>query len=492
VKKRRSTSGLTGRLGLIAMLAVVVIVLVFALLAWTIVSMRRQTDERRNAQQVALAAHRLEKSVLDLETGERAFLITRQDSFLQPWRAARDRFPAESQRLQALVSSSVGEGAPDPALARRIGVRVDSYFFEYSLPLVLRLRAHRYGQDVIAAAVAEGKQRVDELRGLFNRLLGLETARTAHEQADANSFGTRALVLGIGGLLLVLAAVVGGLFYLARTVTRPVVRVAEAAGALARGELDRGVSTDTTRAAREVVSLTESFDAMAEVVRDQRVRLEDHNALLERRVSARTAELEQARYEALLMLAIAAEYRDDDTHRHTQRVGRNAALLAQRLGLAEGTVDLLKAAAPLHDVGKIGISDTIMLKPGRLTPSEFETMKLHVTIGASILGTSAEPLFHIAAQIALTHHERWDGSGYLQGLAGEQIPLAGRIVAVVDVFDALIHARPYKEAWPVERAIEEIQRGAGSHFDPAVVAAFLTIDPGTFAADVAADAATVA
>ncbi|MEA2483789.1 MAG: cyclic di-GMP phosphodiesterase, partial [Thermoleophilaceae bacterium] len=281
-----------------------------------------------------------------------------------------------------------------------------------------------------------------------------------------------------------LAVIVAGLAHLARTVTRPVVRVARAARAIADGSDGyEPVTGNKSHAAREVKSLTESFDAMAEIVRSQRDGLRRQNTMLERRVRERTGDLETARYEALLMLAVAAEYRDDDTHRHTQRVGRNAALVAEELGLGKETVELLRLAAPLHDVGKIGVSDSILLKPGKLTPAEFEAMKQHVLIGESILASSSEPVFHFAAEIARTHHERWDGTGYLGGLIGDQIPLAGRIVAVVDVFDALTHARPYKDAWPVARARQEIEAGAGSHFDPDVVAAFIAIDPHTFGAD---------
>jgi response regulator RpfG family c-di-GMP phosphodiesterase/CHASE3 domain sensor protein len=490
---RGFTSGLTGRLAIAAALVLAVVVTVFALLAMTTLNLRRQTDERRDAQRVALAADALQKSVLDIETGARAFLITREERFLEPWRAARDRIAPESRRLEELVSGHAANGGAQPALATTIAARVHSYFFDQSLPLILRAQSRRLAPKVVSAELSEGKRRVDELRRLFARLLAVEARHTAAEQADAGRVGNVAVALGLGGLLLIVAVVIGLVTYLARTVTRPLVQVAEAAAALASGRLDRHdlVSRDGSRAAREVVSLTESFDAMAEVVRDQRDRLEDHNALLERRVGERTSELETARYEALLMLAIAAEYRDDDTHRHTQRVGRNAGLVGEALRLGEETIGLLRAAAPLHDVGKIGISDAIMLKAGPLTPEEFETMKLHVRIGASILGTSSEPLFHVAAQIALTHHERWDGSGYLAGLAAEEIPLAGRIVAVVDVFDALTHSRPYKDAWPVDRAIEEIERGAGSHFDPDVVAAFLTVEPALLVADAPADLVAV-
>jgi putative two-component system response regulator len=197
---------------------------------------------------------------------------------------------------------------------------------------------------------------------------------------------------------------------------------------------------------------------------------------LERRVKERTRDLEETRLEVVVRLAVAAEYRDDDSGRHPERVGQLAALLAEGLELPAETVDLIRRAAPLHDVGKVGIPDSILLAPGKLTPLEFEAMKAHVEIGAEILGRSRSPLLRTGEEIALTHHERWDGTGYLAGLAGEDIPLSGRIVAVADVFDTLIHRRPYREAWPVDRAADEIRRTSGRHFDPRVVAAFEALD----------------
>ncbi len=201
--------------------------------------------------------------------------------------------------------------------------------------------------------------------------------------------------------------------------------------------------------------------------------LQAQNQHLERLVRVRTQEVESAQLEILERLAQAAEYRDDDTGQHTQRVGQVAARLAEVLGLPTGEVDLVRQAAPLHDVGKIGISDTILLKPGKLTPEEFATMQNHTTIGARILARSRHPLLQKAEEIARTHHERWDGSGYPQRLSGEAIPLAGRITAVVDVFDALTHVRPYKSAWTVEEAIAEIVRQRGRQFDSRVVDAFM-------------------
>jgi putative two-component system response regulator len=205
------------------------------------------------------------------------------------------------------------------------------------------------------------------------------------------------------------------------------------------------------------------------------LQLQDQNKALEDKVRERTHELEVARIEVLQRLCLAAEFRDDDTGQHTHRVGRVSALLAKVLGLPDELVQLIRLAAPLHDVGKIGVADGILLKPGRLTPDEFRVMTTHTGIGGRILSGSQSPLLQLAEQIALTHHERWDGGGYPLGLRGEGIPLAGRIVSVADVFDALTHRRPYKQAWPAGDAAAEIERLAGSKFDPRVVEAFLQL-----------------
>jgi putative two-component system response regulator len=203
--------------------------------------------------------------------------------------------------------------------------------------------------------------------------------------------------------------------------------------------------------------------------------LRNHNATLEAQVRMRTWELEQARNEVIERLAVAAEYRDDATGGHIQRVGKLSADLAAAVGLTEGDVELIAAAAPLHDVGKIGIPDRILLKPGRLTSVEFELVKVHPRIGAEILAGEHFPLLSMARRIALTHHERWDGTGYPQGLAGEAIPLEGRIVGVADVFDALVTERPYKRAWSFDEAVAEIDVQRGRQFDPAVVDGFLDL-----------------
>jgi PAS domain S-box-containing protein len=199
---------------------------------------------------------------------------------------------------------------------------------------------------------------------------------------------------------------------------------------------------------------------------------------LEKLVAERTRELDAARAETLRQLAIAAEYRDDETYQHTERVGHIAAKLALGLGLPAGQVTLLRQAAPLHDVGKLAIPDCILLKAGKLTNEEFEVMKTHAALGARLLSSGSSPVLQMAAVIAATHHERWDGGGYPKGLSDERIPLVGRIVAVADVFDALTHDRPYKRAWSVDDAVAEIGRGAGGQFDPRVVTAFLALRDG--------------
>ena len=184
-------------------------------------------------------------------------------------------------------------------------------------------------------------------------------------------------------------------------------------------------------------------------------------------------ELEHAQFEMLARLAGAAELHDDNTGRHTHRVGELAVGIAARLGLTGEEVELIRLAAALHDVGKIAVPDAVLAKRGKLTVEEFDLMKTHTTVGAAMLADSAFELVTMAEEIALTHHEKWDGGGYPAGLAGEAIPITGRIVAVADVFDALTHVRPYKPAWSADDAISEMQRQSARHFDPQVLDAFL-------------------
>lgn len=210
--------------------------------------------------------------------------------------------------------------------------------------------------------------------------------------------------------------------------------------------------------------------------RELQLELRRHNASLEATVRHRTGELNRARLEAFRKLSVAAEYRDDETRQHTQRVGHIARLIALELGMDEAAAEILMEVAPLHDVGKIGIPDAILLKPGRLSDQEFAAMKEDTRIGAGILGGTRSPFFTMAKDIAMSHHERWDGTGYPEGLADAQIPREARVVGLVDAFDAMSHQRPYKAAWPLEQTLEEIERSSGSHFDPAIVAAFARLD----------------
>jgi putative two-component system response regulator len=184
-------------------------------------------------------------------------------------------------------------------------------------------------------------------------------------------------------------------------------------------------------------------------------------------------DLRIAREETILRLARAAEFRDDETAAHLQRMSHYCYLLGKKRHLDEYTCEMLRIASPMHDVGKIGIPDHILLKPGRLTPDEYTIMKQHAEIGYQILSGSDSPLVKLAANIAHTHHEKWDGSGYPRGLEGESIPVEGRIAAVADVFDALTSERPYKKAWPLEDAVALLERGRGAHFDPELVDSFI-------------------
>jgi cyclic di-GMP phosphodiesterase len=216
------------------------------------------------------------------------------------------------------------------------------------------------------------------------------------------------------------------------------------------------------------------------------LQLQGEKGALEERVQERTQELEGSYIETFERLALAAEFRDDDTGQHTLRVGGTAALLAQELDLPEEQVEILRRAAGLHDVGKIGVPDHILLAPRKLTVEEFEIVKTHTTIGKRILSGSRSPLLSMAEEIAWSHHERWDGRGYA-GIVAEDIPLTGRITTVADVFDALTHKRPYKEAWPLDEAIAEIQRQRGEQFDPRVVDAFMAVQDDVIAAAMAVE-----
>ncbi|GHG19096.1 hypothetical protein CBQ26_06685 [Deinococcus indicus] len=237
-------------------------------------------------------------------------------------------------------------------------------------------------------------------------------------------------------------------------------------------DLERQLFTEDSE--RQVQSLRSQFETErarhdADVYRQLNEAAQHARLQAEETVRVRTAELEAVQIEIVTRLGMAAEYRDDRTGQHTRRVGELSGQLAQMMGLPPEEVDLIRWAARLHDIGKIGVSDDILLKTSPYTPEEFERMKLHTIIGAKVLEGSTSRLLRVAEEIARTHHERWDGGGYPRQLSGTDIPMSGRIVAVADVFDALTSERPYKEAWTVTAALEEMQRGSGTQFDPDIV-----------------------
>ncbi|MBI3602100.1 MAG: response regulator [Candidatus Omnitrophica bacterium] len=208
--------------------------------------------------------------------------------------------------------------------------------------------------------------------------------------------------------------------------------------------------------------------------------MKNQNLSLEVQVEERTKELKQTRLDVIHRLASAAELRDTDTGEHIIRMSRYCEQLALQLGLSASQAEMILNTSPLHDIGKIAIPDSILLKPGKLDPVEYDIMKTHTTIGAKILSGSNSPFLKMAEMIALTHHERFDGKGYPRRLKGEDIPLAGRICAVADVFDALTSRRPYKQPWTFKEAVIEIQKGKSESFDPQVVDAFCDIEKKIF------------
>jgi putative two-component system response regulator len=208
--------------------------------------------------------------------------------------------------------------------------------------------------------------------------------------------------------------------------------------------------------------------------------LKDHKKILQEQVNEKTKELQNALKEVqnsekdiISILSKTAEYRDNETSTHTIRVGEMSAFIARKIGWNAEDEELMRLAAPMHDIGKVGIEDSILLKPGKLDENEFKIMKTHAAIGHAILSQKQTPLLKLAAEIAYTHHEKYDGSGYPQALKDKSIPMSGAIVAVIDVFDALLSERPYKKAFSVEKTVQIIQNDSGSHFHPKVVEKFL-------------------
>jgi cyclic di-GMP phosphodiesterase len=234
--------------------------------------------------------------------------------------------------------------------------------------------------------------------------------------------------------------------------------------------LERGARDFLNKPFERVEALTRIRNMLEVRLLHKRVR--DQNRILEVNVDARTREIRETRLEVIRRLGRAAEYRDNETGMHIIRMSLAASILGRAVGLSHEQCELLLNASPMHDIGKIGIPDRILLKPGPLDPDEWAIMKRHPSIGAELLSGGSSDLMQMAETIAHCHHEKFDGSGYPRGLEGEQIPLAARIVAVCDVFDALLSKRPYKAPWTVDDALAELDKRAGSHFDPDLVTKF--------------------
>ncbi len=226
-------------------------------------------------------------------------------------------------------------------------------------------------------------------------------------------------------------------------------------------------------------SMNDVLNNVANALERRRLTLlsQEYERDLEAEVQARTRQVREREEEVVFRLLSSMGFRDDETGAHARRIGLYAAMMAKELGWKEEEVDKIRLAAPMHDLGKIGIDDGILRKPGKLTAQEFEEMKKHTTIGAKILQGSEVPLIRLAEEIALSHHEKWDGSGYPHGLAGDDIPPSGRLVAVADVYDALVHNRVYKQAYSEDKALGIMEEGRGRHFCPEVLQVFLDLHP---------------
>jgi putative nucleotidyltransferase with HDIG domain len=465
---RRRVLGWWLALGTVALVTCVTVA--FVALLSSAASLQDAAGAQQAADQELTVVNLSQNDVLGMDTAVRGFALTRKRRFILSYTAAKQRFAHDEAVLAAAERGDDGTEAP---ATRAVTDSMLSYERSYARPLIeltrRRVISRRELKNRTAAASVLLLAIRDHLSAQTTNSTG--TARRRQFRAQAAAIATRRYA--ISGLVALIFLIAGFALAMRRGISLPLTRLRRRAERLARGE--RGVRMPRSRL-RELDDLGSSFDTMADAVTAGREKLEDQNHTLEDRVRARTSDLEAARVEILTRLASAAEYRDDATHQHTERVARTARQLALALGLSSDQADLLALAAPLHDIGKIGVPDAVLLKPGRLTDAEFVVMKTHAQVGANMLAGSDSPVLQIAARIAQHHHERWDGSGYPHGLRGEQIPLAARIVAVADALDALTHERPYKAGWSLQDALHEIFSQSGRQFDPRVIDALHELD----------------
>ncbi len=448
------------------------VALAFAALLSSVASLEGASAAQQAAGHELTISNQAQDDVLAMDTALRGFTLTRESRFVVSYNAARDRFAHDAIGLAAAERRAGGSEDPPTSLLTRA---IADYEQSYAQPLIELTKTRVMSRRELKNRIDGGTVHLQAIRIQLTKQTALSSADARERQANAQAAAAATKTYAIAGLMTLGFLIAGFALAMRRGIALPLTRLRASADKLARG--NRGLRMPRSRL-RELDDLGSSFDSMADTVTAGREKLQEQNHTLEDRVRARTSDLEAARVEILTRLARAAEYRDDATHQHTARVARTTRLLALALKLSPDQADLLALAAPLHDIGKIGIPDAVLLKPGKLTDDEFAVMKTHAQVGANMLAGSGSPVLQAATQIAQHHHERWDGTGYPHGLRGKRIPLGARIVAVADTLDALTHERPYKAAWSLRDALREIFSQSARQFDPRVVDALRQLDHG--------------